>query len=151
MKKIIHCSAGAFLLAAGAVAAVMLLLPVFGVRPRIVLSGSMEPAVHTGSLCFIDAGYPYRDIREGDIIAFRAGGMEAMHRVVDIDGEGMMTKGDSNDGPDGGRVTSDRYLGKNILSIPFAGYLVSWMKTVPGILVSVLSFLLLYQVFRFTL
>ncbi len=43
------CVVGAFL-AVGVLTAVLFL---FGIRPYVVVTGSMEPVVHLGSICFI--------------------------------------------------------------------------------------------------
>lgn len=117
--------------AAAAYAAALLILGGCGVRPYIVLSGSMEPAIRTGSLCFIDRDYEFEKIHEGDVIAFEtAGGVLVTHRgVLILDGK-VETKGDANDISDGFTTSAENYRGKVLFSVPYLGYvnhfLCSW-------------------------
>jgi len=88
----------------------------------IILSGSMEPAVGTGSLCLVNRLIPYDMIEPGDIIAFTTSlSGTAVHRVAGFDGEGLITKGDANRIEDGERVGREAYLGKAVLAIPYLG------------------------------
>ena len=89
-----------------------------------VVSGSMEPAVPTGSLVYIKYVEP-GDIETGDIIAFYgsdAQGSIITHRVVSNSnamGE-FITKGDANAENDMSPVTYEQYVGKMVRSIPIA-------------------------------
>ena len=69
-----------------------------GIEPSVVESGSMEPSIHVGSLCFVNKHYKYEKIKENDIIAFKIPtGNKATHRVIRITEEGFETKGDANE------------------------------------------------------
>lgn len=108
---------------------------IFNLTPYVVMSGSMEPAVKTGSLCFVNEGD--RDVNVGDIIAFHGrDGMAVTHRVVDIteDGE-YVTKGDNNSNEDAATVREDDVMGTTVLAVPKIGYFIVWMKTPTGIIV----------------
>lgn len=95
----------------------------FGIRPFIVLSSSMEPAVHTGSLAYIrEAEGPFD---EGDIIAFHMDGMPVVHRVAERTDEGYVTKGDANAAPDMSIIKPGQVLGECVLAVPGAGYMIS--------------------------
>ena len=76
-----------------------------GLRPMCVLSGSMEPTYHTGSLIYVKPCAP-EDVQVGDPITFVLNeDLDVVtHRVVSIDAENQhfYTKGDANDAPDGG-------------------------------------------------
>lgn len=105
----------------------LLLMRLAGVRPYVVMSGSMEPEIKTGSLCFVNTRAAYEDVREGDIIAFLNGvGMPVTHRAVRITEVGIETRGDNNDVTDGITTTEENYLGETVLSLPWAGY-VCWI------------------------
>ena len=109
------------------------LLYCIGIEPFVVKSGSMEPAIHTGSLCFINKHVTYEELKENDIIAFTAKtGDKVTHRVVQITSEGMETKGDANDESDGITTTRANLIGKNIFSIPKLGYAVTALQTTRG-------------------
>ena len=61
-----------------------------GITPYVVLSGSMEPKVPTGSLCFINEHVKYESIKTGDVIAFKmSDGTLVTHRAVDKTEEGL--------------------------------------------------------------
>ena len=109
------------------------LLYCIGIEPFVVKSGSMEPAIHTGSLCFINKHVSYEELKENDIIAFTAKtGDKVTHRVVKITSEGMETKGDANEETDGITTTRANLIGKNIFSIPKIGYAVTALQTTRG-------------------
>jgi signal peptidase len=67
-------------------------------KPAIVVSGSMEPMIKTGSLLLVDK--KDKNIEIGDVIAYKNHDMEVSHRVVEITSNGYVTKGDNNDNVD---------------------------------------------------
>lgn len=103
-----------------------------GIRPAVVTSGSMEPAIKTGSLILINEND--REIKRGDVIAFKTGALKVAHRVVAVTGEGYVTKGDNNEKADKAIVKDDMIEGTVAVSIPAVGYAVKWLATVPGII-----------------
>ena len=123
-----------------------ILLYVIGIEPFVVQSGSMQPSIQTGSLCFVNKHVKYEDIKVNDIIAFTATtGDKVTHRVINITDKGMETKGDSNEKSDGISTTESNYIGKNILSIPELGFIVKFLQTTKGkiILVTVIIIILI--------
>lgn len=103
-----------------AAGAVFLLLPVWGIRADVVLSGSMEPALRTGSIVFTDTENTAPE--PGDIITYRLGNACVTHRVVDKDGDYFITKGDANDGEDASPVKQTQIEGIVLFSVPLLGY-----------------------------
>ncbi len=93
-----------------------------GIRCYIVMSGSMEPAIPTGSVCFVNTCVKYEDIQEGDVIAFFHGGGMVTHRVLSVTDEGLETKGDANGRSDGITTGPENFHGKTIFHIPYVGY-----------------------------
>ena len=80
MKKFFRCI---FNMALGImfVTAFILLFPgLFGIRPYVVYSGSMEPEIQTGAVVFtkVEKLSP----EKGDIITFRNGDTVITHRVI---------------------------------------------------------------------
>ena len=116
-----------------------------GIEPSVVESGSMEPSIQVGSLCFVNKNYKYEKIKVNDVIAFTIPtGNKATHRVIKITNEGFETKGDSNENPDGFITTKESYYGKNIFSIPKLGYVIKATQTLKGkiILITIIILLL---------
>ena len=75
--------------------------------PLAVLSGSMEPTYHVGSLIYVKDADP-EEVQVGEPITFKiSDDTMVTHRVVAIDpgGPNLQTKGDaSRDNVDGGAV-----------------------------------------------
>ncbi len=117
---------------------------VLGYHPVVVLSGSMEPTYHVGSVIYYKAA-PFDQINVGDPITFvgAEGGVMVTHRVVEKDESAMAfgTEGDANDGRDPGMVPYANVVGKaGKISIPYGGYFVNYGKQpfVIGIMVVIL-------------
>lgn len=114
--------------AAVAVAAAALLIgpKALGWQGVIVLTGSMEPALQTGGVAFVDPVDP-EDIGVGDIMTFtRANSdQQVTHRVIEVigttGGPRFRTKGDANDVSDEWVVTGDQVVGKVRLALPHLG------------------------------
>lgn len=104
----------------------------FGFKTYIVLSGSMEPAILTGSLAYVDTGIECNEIIEGDVIAFDIGDNKVVtHRVVenDADSQVMITKGDANESIDLAPVAYTDLIGETVFSIPYLGFLLMALKS----------------------
>lgn len=120
----------------------------------IVQSGSMEPAISTGSVVFV-AEHPPDTVSEGDIITFSDDeGYLITHRVHEVHRTEtsfrFITKGDANENADPEPVYRSNYVGKvpeidlpllgtYYLTIPFMGYVVSFSNTGVGWLVLVVA------------
>lgn len=159
------------------IAMVLLAIMLVGVRlvgltPYSVLSGSMEPTYHVGSLIYVKDIDP-ADIEIGDPITFVVNEdlLLATHRVVNIevlttkeeevlddngqpvlDADGnpvteevaldeptyyYQTKGDANEDVDGTPVHYKNVVGTPIFSIPYLGYLSSWLQTREGTIMGI--------------
>lgn len=121
-------------------------LYLIGIEPFVVESGSMSPTIQTGSLSFINKHISYDEIKENDIIAFEDHiGNFVTHRVIQITEEGLETKGDSNNTSDGISTNRNNYIGKNIFSIPKAGFFIKTMQTTKGkiVLITIIIIILL--------
>ncbi len=131
MKKLIHffnVTITTITVVAFFVVGALLIPRMFGIQPYVVLSGSMEPKIHTGAVAFVNT----KDIEvsQGEIITYclsKADGSEAIvtHRVIGEDEDGFITKGDANDSEDMTRITQTQIVGTYIFSIPMLGYLLA--------------------------
>lgn len=111
-----------------------------GLRPFAVLSGSMEPAYHVGSLIYVKACDP-ADVEVGDPITFVLDEdlNVATHRVIEIDAENQhfYTKGDANNAPDGAPVYFKNLIGRPVFTIPYLGYFSNWITNPPGMYIGI--------------
>jgi signal peptidase len=111
-----------------------------GVRPIVVISGSMHPAIETGALLF-SAERPASEIAIGDVITVDRPDQPGLvtHRVVEIQktpsgAHEFKLKGDANRVVDPQRYTADK-VGKYLFSVPGLGYAVAFFQTVRGLVV----------------
>jgi signal peptidase I len=109
----------------------------------VVSTGSMEPTIPAGSVA-LTKPVVISEINEGDIITFLSPNdaeVIVIHRVIEIKqqeaGTALITKGDNNDSPDNWLVTASLVQGKGIAFIPYIGYGLAYMKTVPGFLLGI--------------
>ena len=129
------------------VGGIFLVLYLFGIVPYVILSGSMEPTIKTGSLCFINKKVDVQEIKKKDVIAFKLDdGTLVTHRVDKINKDGIITKGDNNKRVDDGVVTANNYVGKNIFWIPKVGYVVMAFQSTRGKIVLITCVVLLFVV-----
>jgi signal peptidase len=110
-------------------------LPVaFGLKPLTILSGSMEPTLHTGGVA-VDETITARDARIGDIITFtdpEDRGRLLTHRLKSVRLEGpkayMVTLGDANDAPERWNIAADAEVGRVVYELPLLGYVRAWVS-----------------------
>ncbi len=129
------------LVAAAVLLAVLLAgVRVVGLTPFAVLSGSMEPAYHVGSLIYVQKTDP-ANIQVGDPITFVLNEelQVATHRVIKIDAQNQYfyTKGDANNAPDAMPVHFQNLLGKPVFTIPQLGYASSFLNTRSGTILAI--------------
>ncbi|HLN63876.1 MAG TPA: signal peptidase I [Symbiobacteriaceae bacterium] len=112
-----------------------------------VLSGSMEPGIHTGDAIIIRPLLPQEEPNEGDVITFRAatakGAKEMLitHRVAGIilvNGKktAYVTKGDANQAPDQTPVAREAIVGIYKWRIPYFGYVSNFLRTPVGVILA---------------
>lgn len=114
----------------------------FGFGASVVLSPSMEPVLNVNDLVFVTKADSYR---EGDVVVYQEGNMLIIHRIISIDGDNVITKGDANNSADD-PIKMDDILAKYSFRIPFVGIIIKYIRTVPGtLLVLILAIFLLYR------
>lgn len=118
---------GTLLLILVIVLCIPLTLPkALGYMPYTVISGSMEPAISTGSLVYVRYVEP-ETILEEDVIAYYGGRDQdavVTHRVVknQISDREFITKGDANAANDMLPVPHHNLLGRVEMTVPILGY-----------------------------
>lgn len=117
---------------------------IVGLQVFTVLSGSMEPEYHTGSLIYVrkvDA----RKLEVGDDITFMVNeDTIATHRIIEVIPDEndptvirFRTQGIANKDPDGTPVHYKNVIGKPIFSIPYLGFLSAYIQEPPGTYVAI--------------
>ena len=95
---------------------------IYGIKSFVILTGSMEPNLPTGSVIYTK---PVQNYSKGDIIAFKQADRTVTHRIVDVKGTNtFVTKGDANNAADNDPVSLDRIIGKQLFSIPYLGFFI---------------------------
>lgn len=141
-----------------AVAFILLLFWAYFVQAdtRRVDGTSMLPTLEGGDLVVVQ-NVPIGDIHVGDIIVYNnlcsAGGESVVHRVVEITGAGLITKGDNNDGTDQASniavsaITPQCLEGKVVFVIPYVELLAyyvdynqlpQWFNYIPSIFILII-------------
>ena len=85
---------------------------VFGQRPTIIITGSMEPNIKVNSIVMLEP-VEFKDIEVGDIIRYTSyKGFSVLHRVKTKTTSYLTTQGDANARPDEFVVTADMITGR---------------------------------------
>lgn len=110
-----------------------------------VVSGSMEPTIKVGDLIVIDT--KTTSYEENDIITFYdVNDSFVTHRIVSINDETMITRGDANDSDDDELDTS-RIVGKYKFKITFLGLVLASLKSpITLILILIIGILVCYLI-----
>jgi signal peptidase len=119
-----------------------------GYRVYTVRTGSMEPAYHVGDAVLVRP--IKRPAAPGEVITFRPSASIGLvtHRVVSVDGEHIVTKGDANETVDNWDVAPSMVVGRVVGRLPNFGYVFVFLKQsvgVGGLVASLLAILLLWQ------
>lgn len=121
---------------------------IFGYKPFMVLSGSMETEIRKGDLIITKIVDP-TTLKKDDVIAFRdAAGTVTTHRIIDLVEENgstyFITKGDNNSSQDRNLVELDDVEGIYVGRIPGIG---SMMKSLSEPLTIVIAVFVITMVF----
>jgi signal peptidase len=118
-----------------------------GAKTFVVQSGSMEPAIRTGSIVVV---LPQEKYQTGDVITFGPYSKSrplTTHRIVEVTSTGYVTQGDANNATDARTVLSSNVIGRVRFSIPYFGYAVAAAQKPMGfiILIAVPALLLIWD------
>ena len=110
-----------------------------GLNVYTVLSGSMEPTYHVGSLIYVK-DVDTDELKAGDVITYMLDEDTIVtHRIADVIPDEtdpsiirFQTKGDANDSVDGSLVHYKNVIGTPVFSIPELGYLANYIQKPPG-------------------
>lgn len=135
MKQFLHIATTTLVILVGCAALFVLgsLAPVEdNYSFRIVESGSMAPAIKTGSVIAV---IPRSEYQVGEVVLFVGTDINPQpttHRIVRTENGMFVTKGDANENEDYRRITEGEILGKVFLDVPYAGYAARFFGTPTG-------------------
>lgn len=115
-----------------------------GLQVYTVLSGSMEPNYHVGSIIYVKKVDP-GSLQVGDAISFLISeNTVATHRIVEVlpdeDDPNVIrfrTKGDANAQVDNALVHCNNLLGKVVGTVPYLGYVSDFVQHPPGTYITI--------------
>ncbi len=113
----------------------------FGVGMAVVLSGSMEPTLSVNDVIIVRESASYNI---DDIVVYDSGRELIVHKIVQKNGDTLITKGDANNIPDE-PIRAEAVKGKVVFSIPYAGTAVKALRSPVGMIVIILTAVLLTE------
>lgn len=122
---------------------------VLGYRPVIVLSGSMEPTIHTGDMILLHKTDTAK-LKEGDVICYLVSGKAITHRIVEISAKeaeqvNYITQGDANNAADQQPVTEAQVQGIwTGMRMAGLGNFVMFMQSTTGMILFIICPLLFF-------
>ncbi|RXS99702.1 signal peptidase I [Ammoniphilus sp. CFH 90114] len=136
----------------------------FGHSMMLVLSGSMEPTIKTGSAIFVEDIEDPTTLKKGDVITFMSPVLKDTiftHRILGVKGSGKfteyITKGDNNPAKDPLAVPNTSVLGKySGITIPYLGHVMSLLQSkkglglmliIPGLLIILVEVISMWRFF----
>lgn len=123
----------------------------FGWKPFITLSGSMESEIYAGDLAVVKE-VNTKELKVGDVIAFRQGDIVITHRIKEIKTENgvtkYITKGDNNNVQDVSPVYENMIEGKFMFKISKLGNVAMFIQTPIGMIVVLAIPVLLLLLFQ---
>lgn len=84
------------------------------------VGNSMEPLLHAGDLAVVREGGPYSI---GEVVAYRSPELHTivLHRIVGLEGDRYVFKGDNNSWLDSYHPTADQLVGRMVVRLPGVG------------------------------
>ena len=94
----------------------------------IIRGNSMEPKFHTGDLAIVRNSPIYQI---GDVVAYADTriGAYVIHRIINLEGDRYILKGDNNGWIDPARPGIENIIGKLWIHVPNLGRLMEWVRT----------------------
>ncbi len=97
-----------------------------------IATGSMTPNINVGDVVIVDQHKDYKELKKGEIIAYKYGKVVIVHRICDRvvigDDYYFYTWGDANDSKDNYIIYPDMIIGKVEVKIPYIGLPTVWLN-----------------------
>lgn len=109
----------------------------FGHRPILVLTGSMEPYMLTNGICLTKEVTSIDQLEVGDVITYHTDNAEGKkiritHRIIGLDNGQIFTKGDNNPVDDGFALSIDNVESEVVAVFNGTAWLVQKWQTTAG-------------------
>ena len=101
-----------------------------------IASSSMEADLHVGDYIVV---LDTNDYEVGDIVTYKEDGSYITHRIYDIDGEKVITKGDANESLDDS-IEKEQILGKVLFKLTILSFVIKYKFIIIALIIS--SFIL---------
>ena len=100
----------------------------------MVKGQSMEPTINLGDMVISvpTGGFLSSKIEPGTIVTYHKGNSMVTHRVISIEGNNLITKGDAVEDPDSQPLPISEVQGVYLFKIPYVGYFSNFMRTTVG-------------------
>jgi signal peptidase len=114
-------------------------VPLTGAATFVVAGASMEPSIPLGAAVVVTP-VDERDLAVGDVVSLRSGPERAVFthriiRIVDRAGEVWIeTQGDANGTADPSITPATAVIGRLLVTVPYAGFLVALLSIPSGVL-----------------
>ena len=105
-----------------------------GIGAGVVLTGSMEPELYKDDVIIVVKAGEYA---VGEVVVYQAHGMLVVHKIVELDGDTVITKGTANNTADDPISIKD-IKGKVVHVFPGMGYIINTVKS-PIVTLSILA------------
>ena len=108
---------------------------VFGIKLYGIMTESMSPKYNVGGVVYVRS-VEASSIEVDDVITYRTGrGDESVtHRVISIEGDRFVTKGDANNTADPNKVLFGQLVGKVVFYVPYLAKVSDYVGTTKGLL-----------------
>jgi len=111
-----------------------------GYNLYMVRSESMTPAILMGDM--IITGPPDSqingEVKPGTVVTYERSKELITHRVLSIEGDNLVTKGDATEDPDPWPVTKSDIRGIYLFKIPYVGFMLNFIRSKLGWFVSII-------------
>jgi signal peptidase len=94
----------------------------------------MKPAINMGDIVITGprGGLLTGEVKPGTIVTYQRGDELVTHRVLSVNGDALVTKGDAMEDPDPWTVSLSDISGVYLLKIPYVGYVADFVRTKLG-------------------
>lgn len=128
----------------------------FGYRPIVVLTGSMEPYMLTNSVCLTKQVAGIEELEVGDVVTYHVQTdsgktIRITHRIIEMQDGNILTKGDNNFVDDGFMLTIDNIESKVVCVFNQTAWIADRWSTTGGKIMLIcfgVGIILMYFIFK---